>query len=226
MAWIFLKAQGVSPIVSDISIHAGQGKVERAIQATVSGFKKEGGRLSFQIHATALPFPIAPSARCLLDKLPIEQDLNLERLTVKGLPAGHYTLTIDGIKIADYAPDQLAAGITLGFNEKTPQYRQAMQVFQSNYTRHRTEQKLRNYAAVRWFLGHRHIAPDNLEAVRAYWNSLDGEKKKEWYERQIPAYLREWPTHETVVRSLEKQDRNLRSLAQPKPHLYDLTRIR
>ena len=58
-----------------------------------------------------------------------------ETVAVSGLPAGEYSVQIDGREVARATADQLAAGLELQSNPKTPQYQQAAKVAALNKTR-------------------------------------------------------------------------------------------
>ena len=63
----------------------------------------------------------------LEDLTDIEQQLDREMLRVTGLPAGRYTLSIDGDPVDTFSPEALEAGINLA-DYGTPMFHQAQRV--------------------------------------------------------------------------------------------------
>jgi lysophospholipase L1-like esterase len=204
MAWLFLKAQEAGPMVSEVEIDAGTGKVNQAENASVTGLQAKEGGWKFVVQENALPWPIDDQAREILDFLPIEKDLNEEILRVKGLEKGTHALKIDGKEVARHTDSEWAEGINLASLLSTPQAEQASRVAATNEKRRATEVRLRGYAAVRWFLGHQKINPDDFPAVTAFLESKKGEKG--YYLDQAPTYLKEWNNRaevQTAVSDLE-----------------------
>lgn len=218
MAWLFLKAQGAPALVANVEIDAAAGRVAASENATVTGLEKRDGGWSFTVLEQALPFPVDPAARPLLAWVPIERELNQEVLTVRGLAPGQYELRIDGAAVGQFDAEALAKGVNLAFNDATPQARQARAVAQLNEARRSTETVLRNHAAVRWFLRHRKVDPDDLAAVRIYAETKMG--KTGYYESKVPEYLKAWERRGEVIEKVADLDRQARAARKPVPHLF------
>jgi len=218
MAWLFLKAQGAPALVANVEIDAAAGRVAASENATVTGLEKRDGGWSFTVLEQALPFPVDPAARPLLAWVPIERELNQEVLTVRGLAPGQYELRIDGAAVGQFDAEALAKGVNLAFNDATPQARQARAVAQLNEARRSTETVLRNHAAVRWFLRHRKVDPDDLAAVRVYAETKMG--KTGYYESKVPEYLKAWERRGEVIEKVADLDRQARAACKPVPHLF------
>jgi lysophospholipase L1-like esterase len=218
MAWLLLKAQGAPALVANVEIDAAAGRVAASENATVTGLEKRDGGCSFTVLEQALPFPVDPAARPLLAWVPIERELNQEVLTVRGLAPGQYELRIDGAAVGQFDAEALAKGVNLAFNDATPQARQARAVAQLNEARRSTETVLRNHAAVRWFLRHRKVDPDDLAAVRIYAETKMG--KTGYYESKVPEYLKAWERRGEVIEKVADLDRQARAARKPVPHLF------
>jgi len=218
MAWLFLKAQGAPALVARVEIDAAAGRVVASENATVTGLEKRDGGWSFTVLEQALPFPVDPAARPLLAWVPIERELNQEVLTVRGLALGRYELRIDGAAVGQFDAEALAKGVNLASNDATPQVRQARAVAQLNEARRSTETVLRNHAAVRWFLRHRKVDPDDLAAVRVYAETKMG--KTGYYESKVPEYLKAWERRGEVIEKVADLDRQARAACKPVPHLF------
>jgi len=218
MAWLFLKAQDAPALVARVEIDAAAGRVVASENATVTGLEKRDGGWSFTVLEQALPFPVDPAARPLLAWVPIERELNQEVLTVRGLAPGRYELRIDGAAVGQFDAEALAKGVNLASNDATPQVRQARAVAQLNEARRSTETVLRNHAAVRWFLRHRKVDPDDLAAVRVYAETKMG--KTGYYESKVPEYLKAWERRGEVIEKVADLDRQARAACKPVPHLF------
>jgi hypothetical protein len=60
--------------------------------------------------------------------VPFTANLNQEMLHVSHLPKGNYQISIDGTPVLTCSAEELAQGINLATNAKTPQYKQALAV--------------------------------------------------------------------------------------------------
>ena len=229
MAWLFLKSQNVPAVVSNVEIDAASQKIVAVQNATVEKLTfdvKEGQNanaiVAFTLKQKALPFPIADDAKPILELEPIIADLNQEIFAVKGLADGKYTLKIDDSEVGVYTAPELAAGVNLAMNDKTPQYQQAQKVLKMSADRRTTELKLRDFAAVRWFL-RRHVNPDDLAAVAEYAETKMN--KTGYFEEKVPGYIKGWPTRPEIVKTLDEQTAAIHDAAQPMPHDYKLIPI-
>ena len=155
MAWLFLKQQGLAgKPVADVVIDAKAGKTEVSENCRISALSVDRGELHFDYLANSLPYPQDSVPRLFenphrqteaLKVIPFNEEMNKERLTVRGLGEGNYALTIDGRPIGEWTGAELAAGINLATLTNTPQYDQAMSVLWLNEERMALESKLRAY---------------------------------------------------------------------------------
>ena len=139
MAQALLKAWGAPATVTNVGINAISDRVTQSANTKISGLKSTNGALAWTQLDGSLPMPIItlhenwpqfPSwdlflppqpnpkytnpVASLIDKLSgFTHQLDREMLTVKGLPASHYRLLIDGKVIGEFTPRQLAAGVNL-----------------------------------------------------------------------------------------------------------------
>lgn len=115
MAWAILKALGATPLVSTVSVDAPGKRVAGAEACAITGLSVDRSTVAFDRKDEALPMPLDPKAEPVLDFVPVTQDLNVYLLTVTGLPAGKYNVTIDGEAAASVLADDLAAGWNLAY---------------------------------------------------------------------------------------------------------------
>jgi len=223
MAWQFLISQGVPAVVSDVCVDAANGRVARSENATVSDVTATNGCVSFTLLAKSLPFPVPHEAAGVLDEFKVEDRLNRETLAVKGLKEGDYALLIDGEKVGTWSAAEFARGIRLGFNAKTPQFRQARAVFDSNAKLSSREREFRNYHASRWFYGKK--APvDDVEAF-GKWYEENVKNRKMYYAQFVPGYLKYWPTYKEARAKLWADQEAVRALAKPVPRRYEVAAV-
>lgn len=157
MAWLFLKAQGLDTLpVADIAIDAGRLRAGRQgnCQITNLAAMNARGGIRFDYLAGSLPYPVDTVPRMwdnphrqseAIGLIPFYSQFNREMLRVTHLERGSYQLTIDGRVIGTWSDMELGEGINLAKLTNTPEYDQAMVVFQLNEDRMALESKLRAY---------------------------------------------------------------------------------
>jgi hypothetical protein len=111
--------------VARFSIKATDGTVTGTNNCQIDQVKAGSGSVSFNYSANSLPFPIEGWYRQPLTWIPFTKDLNQEVFQVTDLPAGNYDVQIDGKTVTTCTADELAAGVNMSENEKTPEYQQA-----------------------------------------------------------------------------------------------------
>jgi lysophospholipase L1-like esterase len=107
----------------------------RATGGEISDVKWSDGGLEFTWQAESLPWVLPESAQLGVELTRLGHRLSREALEVHGLPAGRYTLTIDGVEVGTFSATALERHIELQGNAKTPQYQQALEVAQLNQQR-------------------------------------------------------------------------------------------
>jgi len=80
-----------------------------------------------KIKEPVLPFPVEQEAAFGAGLVPFEA-FDVNRLMVKGIKTGHYTLTIDDTAVGRFTAQELGAGIGLNRYRHTPQYLQSLKV--------------------------------------------------------------------------------------------------
>ncbi|MDR3406260.1 MAG: SGNH/GDSL hydrolase family protein [Chthoniobacter sp.] len=110
------------------------------LAATASGgkvtdFNGTADSVSFTFAADRLPWVLPPDAVDGYKLTHAGHHYSNEKVSVRGLKAGKYTMKIDGETIGTYASGQLAFGVELEENDKTPEYQQALKVALLNQQR-------------------------------------------------------------------------------------------
>jgi lysophospholipase L1-like esterase len=114
--------------VGSILVQERRGKMAAtARNGKVSEF--DGGEtIRFTHLANALPWVLPPNVAEGAALTNAAHRQSSERLTVRHLKPGKYEMKIDGQPIGQWTDTQLAAGVALESNDKTPQYQQALKV--------------------------------------------------------------------------------------------------
>lgn len=126
-AFQILKQIGVQPLVYRVEIDAATNKAQ-AQNATVVQHAATPRKVTFELNESALPFPIVKENWGFKGLVPFEKELNQQTLRVSGLAEGKYQLSIDGQPVAQTDAKELAQGLNLSDNEKTPQYQVALAI--------------------------------------------------------------------------------------------------
>jgi lysophospholipase L1-like esterase len=131
MAETILKAWHAPSLVSSVTMDAHAAKATGVQNASVTDVKREkkSDELQWTEIENALPLPLPLSATdpvsdAALEAGGIEAALDQETLTVTGLAAGSYALTIDDQPVASFTADALSRGINLA-RMATPMLRQS-----------------------------------------------------------------------------------------------------
>ena len=226
MAMAFLEAQNADRVVSDIAIR--EGLCLKAIKAEVSDIvTNAAGGVSFTALEQSLPMPFGRDV-AEYTNAPIVAAFNQQRLAFYCLGDGDWTLKIDGGEICTASALEWERGVNLAFNDRTPQHRQAMAVRKANVTH-----------------GHKsRVAESSRQGLRRLFRDrmpkegLDPEKAEDreaYLEKKIPTLnpwdvepwkgaVKEWDDQERLLAECESAWAEVRALAKPVPHKYELSR--
>ncbi len=178
-------------------------------------------KITFTFAAASLPWVLPPEAeesRMLIPsafKKPPK--LNSERLAVRTLASGKYELKIDGEAVGQWTDAELAAGVDLGENAKTPQYQQALSVALLNKKRNALgEHPMRiDWAELK---GQRNA----LKAGEANENPARVEQAKKSFVRFFEPNQKSISDY--VAKSREMEDA-IRMINEPVPRKYELAPV-
>lgn len=231
MAYLFLKAQGVSGVVSKVGLDAASGSVTASENCAVENVAASAEKVAFSCTANALPFPLPDKCDLTLSLVPLVNELNQETLTVTNLSAGDYTLMIDKKKVGTYSAEQLAAGVNLAENKETPQYKQARDVASLCGQRHNlVANKLRRFIQIETSLrGRPDLDINDLAAVSKVLDEKTEELKKKnqltpYYEQIYQQYKTEKPKQAEFEAEVRTINEKLRTANKPVKREYVLSR--
>lgn len=221
MAWAFLKAQGVDPVVSDVAVDAATCAASRCVNAKLSDIGPAGGGIAFTVLERALPCPVDAKAAQFAGEFGFADALNREILSVTGLAQGKYAVRIDGRQVGEWTAGELAKGVNLALADSTPQGAQAAAVSEADERNRAAECVLRNHHSARWaYFGQADV--DNVEAF-AKWFAENGDT--EYFAQFVPGYLEYWPHYRETRAELLAEQGKVFALATPRPHRYEITAL-
>ena len=221
MAWLLLKTQGAPSVVSKVAVDVATGRVVENVNAEVTAVRKKDGGVAFTLLEKALPFPIDPAAKMVLELLPIGKDLNQEILSVRGLATGNYELKIDCAVAGRYSAQDLERGINLAFNEATPQFKQAQTVARFNAQRRDAESQACSLMNTRrWMQSYYKINPDDPAAVQAHYDSF--KNKTEYSAAMALNYIKKWPQYGELRKQVTEREKEALASRKPVPHTYEI----
>jgi lysophospholipase L1-like esterase len=128
IAYHLLRAMGGSAQLATVAIDAAHGKLLQAERCAVTNLRVAGGTVSFTRKCDSLPYPTPAVARPFSLLVDLDNTLNADTLTVTGLTAPSYALSVDGEKIAELPASELADGVNLSAYPTTPMYQQSLAV--------------------------------------------------------------------------------------------------
>ena len=148
MAAAILKAWHAPSLVSSVTVDAHAAKATDVQNASVTDVKREKktDELQWTEIENALPLPLPLSATDPVSDAALEAGgivaaLDQEMLTVTGLAAGSYTLTIDDQSVANFTADALSHGVNLA-RMTTPMLRQSQTLAWETDHRNELERQL------------------------------------------------------------------------------------
>ena len=203
--------------VSAITVAEKDGKLAAtAINGTVSDFAQQGDGVSFTFLGNALPWVLPPDTAAAEALTHRGHKLGNEKITVRNLKAGKYELRIDGQPVGQWTDGQLAFGVELEANEKTPQYQQALKVAMLN-----KERNDRVYQQIRGNYGQLKGKGNDFRKAEAA-NGPDLAEKKAAFEK----WHEEMKTKVTaLLEEAKKLEDQIYQTNQPAPHKYELVKI-
>ncbi len=203
--------------VSAITVEEKAGKLAgNAVNGIVSDFAQTGDGARFTFLGNALPWVLPPDTAAAEALTHRGHKFGNEKITFRNLKAGNYELRIDGQPVGQWSDGQLAFGVELEANEKTPQYQQALKVALLN-----KERNDRVYQQIRGSYGQLKGKGNELRKAEAA-NGPDFAEKKAAFEQ--------WHTEmKTKVAGLleeaKKIEDQIYKTNQPVPHKYELLKI-
>jgi len=174
-------------------------------------------RISFTCKVNALPWVLPPDAAEGYALTHAGHRYSNEKITVGNLKPGKYELRIDGQLVGAYTEGQLAFGVELEGNDKTPEYQQALQVAMLNKDRNEKAVKpMRDFWAKH--KGQRRA----LAALESSDNKAAAAAKRAEFEKWLPEFKAGVAEKTALANQFEDQ---IYQANQPVARKYEITRV-
>jgi lysophospholipase L1-like esterase len=206
MAHTYLRDINASTNVSAIHVmKTGETWQADCLNGSVTKLQAEDN-IRFTFLADSLPWVVPKDAQHGYQLVDAGSTMSLETLRVSDLPPGKYQLKIDRQRVGDYSHWQLAQGIELQENVKTPQYQQSQRVAQLNARRNQL----------------------SVYVLRDLWSQLKDRRKRT--QSQDESFGKWYATFQKKVtelhRSIEKQEDQIYQTNQPEAREYEIINLK
>jgi lysophospholipase L1-like esterase len=206
-----------SPVSHVTAQMVGGKRTASAANGKVSELTGDDNGVSFTFEANALPWVVPTEAAEGFKLTHAGHRYSNEKITVRNLKPGKYELRIDSTVVGTYADGQLAFGVELEENAKTPQYQQALRV--ANLNKQRNDEAMR---LLRNLWSKRKVMTRDLAQAEAK-KAPDLDAKKEAYGK----FLEEFKTQaQALVTKAGEFENRIYVENQPKPHKYEVVAIK
>lgn len=229
MAYLFLRAQAIPALVSEVIIDAQTPAVRKCFRCQVDNASLKEGVLEFDMAGSSLPFPIEAAAGPALDWAPIRNELGRELLCIAGLRQGRYALMIDSIAVGRFEDGELARCVDLSNLETTPQLRQAREVTALNEQRRQSMVLLRDFCRFEdAVLGPAHLLAATEAEQRRYvagWLEelkARNEGQHRYFSGLAERYFKNKPAEKQIRDDVERVSARLAEANQPVMHRYQV----
>jgi len=151
------------------------------------------------------------------------ETFSVEKLVVKKLQKGMFTLTIDDSVIGKFSNNALDSGINLSMYRNTPQYKQAEQVRAFLSKMWKAEGALRtiDYVEIK-HLGDYKGDRNDVAALKVYLDDLFKNKLSDtkYYKIQFDNYISVKPNQQKLKADAEEMRNEAYKTAEPKEHVF------
>ncbi|MCP5529322.1 MAG: SGNH/GDSL hydrolase family protein [Opitutaceae bacterium] len=232
MALEFLRQTHASPTVARIVLPSANPEAAPTPEnCAITAVTRTAQGVTFDCRENALPFPVPDELATLADQLGFTDAFNRELLVVPDLPAGRYTLAIDGTAITTASAAELAAGINLAAFPATPQNAQAHAVGVLEHERFALVTRLRVLPQWRQFRAMNNCPTDDSPEADARFDALlaSWQKEKRPLASEFIRLNKEFKATRAEANALrarrDELARRARAAAQPRSHHFTLTAV-
>lgn len=216
MAYEFLQAQNVSPIVASVKVDAATGAVLENANGEVEAFQAADGKVSFDFVPRSLPLPVNDEYRRGEKVVPITESLNREMLAVQGLAPGRYALRLDGQNAGEFTDEELNDGVNIATLEANPGQRRAKAVdalIQERATQESRIRQLRQFEA--GMRGDK--SPEKITAELSRQIEEAKTKNNTKVVRRLEKLLEDFPLEAAIDQMILDLEQQLFAAAKPEP---------
>ncbi len=207
--------------VSSVALDARNKRIASLVNCKVSEVEFSEDAIKFVSEEFSLPFPVDESAQKVLAYLPFQTKYNRQTLQIIGLNPGTYILSIGGNPVAEYSAKDLARGVNLSENRKTPQYAQAEAIYEKCSAFRNLAASFRSIAMVE-LLERKEFGKisDPMERIE-YARSKLADKTAP-YPDIYEYYVKNKAREKEIAKELSRLNEEIYASAIPAPHLYEL----
>lgn len=200
--------------VSQITVQTVDGKrTASAVNGTAADVQGGDDSVSLTFTANSLPWVVPTEAAEGYKLTHAGHRYSNEKFTVRSLKPGKYDLRIDGEVVGTYTEGQLATGVELEENAKTPQYQQALRV--ANLNKKRNDEAMR---PLRNLWSQRKTKNRDVDYAQQT-KAADLEAKKEANEKFLAEFK---PQADALIAKVREFEDQIYKENQPKPHKYEV----
>ena len=203
--------------VSAITIQEKNGKLVGTAGKSPVTDLQGGETIRFTHTAAALPWVLPPEAAEGYTLSKAGHRFSVEKLTVRSLKPAKYEVKIDGQPVGQWTDGQLAMGVEIEANDKTPQYQQALKVALLN--------KQRNEKAC-------HPLRDQWAQLKGRRRDLEkltqaGDPQLEAKQTEFDAWRKTMMENVEGLRAKAKEfEDQIYAANQPAPHTYEISAVK
>jgi lysophospholipase L1-like esterase len=233
MAYLFLIQTKAPKEVWTLSLDAKTKKVLSQQNCELAGLKLINNSISFKNRELALPFPKVEAAKEAYDLVPLMDSLNQQIFKVANLQNGNYKLKINEIEVGQYTDLELAKGVNLALNTKTPQYQVSESIAnlcEENASKANTIRTLRRIE-IKQLTKLKSTERDSAKAyLKQYIEEMKLQKNNPeansgYYIMTAQTYLKEIDNEELIKKRMQEIEVEIYKLNQPKTYRYLLEKI-
>ncbi|WP_193213651.1 SGNH/GDSL hydrolase family protein [Luteolibacter marinus] len=218
MAAAMIEDLGFPRVVSDMRFTVKNGTWTSTAESTeITGVEGSADRLAFTSLENALPWVLPEEAQAGVRLTDLGREYGREMLTVAGLPAGTYAVSIDGVEVTRSTGGELHAGLPLHALPNAPQYQQSAAVAGLNKQRNEGPVKaLRN----EWS----QFQQWKFLQAQVEKNPADDAEKQRLadVEQKMPGMDERVKAAEAAAREIEDE---IFKINQPRPHRFEIKRV-
>lgn len=172
MAWLFLKAQDVSGLVSTLNVDCRRGIVTDVSNCVAEVTDCSSGDVTVRVQPKVLPLPAAGSYAQADELISLSADLNREIIQIQNLEPGNYALTLNDQDAGRYTAEALSGGINISVLENNPNQQKALHLFEMLYEYIKLQRSFQDITFLNIkVLKPRGLNPDDIEKGLDYFRN-------------------------------------------------------
>ena len=179
--------------------------------------------LSFSTKEEMMPYPIPSNIKTVETWVPLKNELNKQLLKVNDVPEGNYQLFIDETDMGSFTGAALKSGINLGILSQSPQYKQALAIYDITSSIADKAARLRTLLKVKQMLKRDKIDQTDSAALEAY--KIKQTKVLPFYGIIIGTYIENRDKETQILQEINDLEKSLLPLMEIKDHHYLIKKI-